>query len=215
MGVELSPSVLAQTADQFRQRLQRARRLSSHIHLDIMDGLFVPSTSVSIRTLSNTPLPKHVTIHAMVNHPERYWQLFSQTRPDRVFLHAELGEQLLPTIAFLRSIGTHVGLALQPKSPVRVVDRLAHVADQLLVMAVDPGYYHGRYHRHMLTRVSALHKKYPRKRIVVDGHMDTITIPRYIAAGARGIVVGSAVMLQSNPIVAWKALKKAARTLKK
>ncbi len=213
MAVELSPSVLATTPKQFRERLKLAHKLSKHIHIDIMDGVFVKTKSIGIGAMQKITVPKNSSIHAMVAHPENYLEVFTTYKPRRVFLQAELKTALPPVIQQLHKLRISVGIAISPKTRLSPVQKFLNLGDQVLILTVDPGHYHGRYHQQMIRRVQQLRKIMPKTPIVVDGHIDTDTLPAYAKAGANGAVVGSAVMLNDHPAQSWRELSNLAKRL--
>lgn len=212
MGVELIPSVLATTSRQLHQRLWIARQLSRHIHLDIMDGVFVTTKSISLRQVLSLEMPRIVDVHIMVVRPTMYLRELLKLQPRRIFVHIEVPvKELLAFIAVMKSHRIEVGLAINPQTSLNKLEHAATKVRHLLVMGVKPGTYHSRFITTTPKRIVQIRKKFPKIVIVCDGGVSSITITKLQAAGIDQAVVGSAVMLSDHPEEAWKKLKQLCR----
>lgn len=204
MAVELIPSVLATTTPQLRRRLQVAQRLSPVIHVDLMDGRFVRRRSVSLRSWQRQALRSRLEIHAMVKDVSAIMDDLLKLQPRRVYVHVELGRRLRPIMAALRSHHVRIGVAINPGTATSAVVPYLAAADTILVMSVHPGRYGAPFLPRMVQRIAQLHRRYPTKTIACDGGMNVETIPRVIQAGAQRIIVGSDVVLNRHPQLAWR-----------
>lgn len=207
MGVELIPSITATTAKQLRRLAARAQALSTIVHLDIMDGKFVPTKSPGVNQLAAANWKRKIEIHAMVNNAVSLSPLLDVLKPRRVYLHVECGASWLPFIARLRTRKIECGLAIKPHTPLRMLKPYVRYAKSILLLAVQPGRYHAPLQPHTYTRIKKVHEFWPPKTIVVDGSMNEQTIRRAIRAGAKRIIVGSAVMLGEHPQIQWRKLR--------
>lgn len=207
MSVELIPSITVTTPKQLGRFALRAQALSTIVHLDIMDGKFVPTKSVGVLQLARVHWKKAVEVHAMVKDAAKLWPIIDAIKPQRVYLQVELGTALFPLINVLRSRKIECGLAIKPKTPIRKLKHYTHFAKSILVLAVQPGRYHAPLQPQVFSRVRKINRSWPRKTIVVDGSMNEATINRAIRAGAKRIIVGSAVMLNDHPRAAWNKLR--------
>lgn len=206
MAVELIPAVLAITSTELKLRTQVAQKLSPIIHLDVMDGKFVPTTSVSLKAIEKIPWKRKVEIHAMVKNPITLLSLLDSIKPRRVYLHVELGTALLPMIAVLRSRKIELGLAINPRTSIKALEQFTPYAKSILVMSVQPGKYQAPLWSGVFLRIRTLRRRWPKMTLAVDGSMKQSTIPRAIRAGAQRLIVGSSVMLDEHPAAAWKKL---------
>lgn len=207
MGVELFPAVLATTPTELKSRIYLAQKLSATIHLDVMDGKFVSTKSVSVKTLQSMAWKGKVEIHAMVKNPITLLPLLDTIKPRRVYLHVELGATLLPMIAVLRSRKIELGLALNPRTTITALEQFIPYAKSILVMSVQPGKYHAPLWPGAFSRIGTLRRRWPKLTISCDGSMNSSTIPKAMKAGAQRLIVGSSVMLDGNPEGAWKKLQ--------
>jgi len=207
MLVELFPAVLATTLAELKSRTHLAQKLSPTIHLDVMDGKFVSTKSVSIKTLQDMAWKGKVEIHAMVKNPTTLLPLLDSIKPRRVYLHVELGAALLPMIAVLRSRKIELGLAINPQTSITALEQFIPYAKSILVLSVHPGKYHAPLWPGAFSRIRTLRRRWPKLVIGADGSMNQSTIARAMKAGAQRLIVGSNVMLDEHPELAWKKLQ--------
>lgn len=207
MGVDLIPAVLATNPRQLRRRLTIARRCSRTIHLDIMDGQFVRTRSIPVARYRSLFRGFRIELHLMVRSLDPYWDTILTLRPHRVYLHLERKTTLVDDIRRLRLLGIEAGIAINPTTPLHTLTSVRPLVRHLLIMGVHPGRYHAPYITSTVRRIATLHRRWPRLRLACDGGMSTATIPGVIEAGARQVVVGSAVMLGRDPDAAWRRLR--------
>lgn len=211
MAVEIIPSVLARRLDQFRVRLALAERVSHRVHVDVMDGKFVPTRSVTPEALVRFPWRQPVELHLMVKEPERWLEVAMPKAIGEVIIPVELGPRLRYCIALFRSNGKKISLAINPTTPLsRLWPWLEHVK-QVHVMTVRPGRYHAAFIPAMIDRVAELHVQAPRLRITCDGGVTPKTIGRLVQAGARRMIVGSYLQNAEHPRRAWHDLQMASQ----
>jgi ribulose-phosphate 3-epimerase len=207
MSVELVPSITATTVKQLRRLALLAEKLSSLVHLDVMDGKFVPTKSVGVKQLAIIPWQRQVEIHAMVNDAAKLLPIIDIVKPKRVYLQIERGEKLFPIFSILRSKKIECGLAIKPRTYLQRLKPYARYAKAILVLGVQPGGYQATLEPLAFSRIRKLHRQWPRITIVADGSMSEQTIHRAIQAGAKRIIIGSAVMLSKHPETEWDKLR--------
>lgn len=212
MAVELIPSITATTASQLRRGAKLAQHISPVIHLDVMDGKFVPTRSVGLSTLAGISWKRKIEVHAMVKDPASLMSLLGIVKPRRVYLHVELGAAVLSFAALLRSRQIEFGLAINPATTIDLLQPYVRYAKSVLVLAVNPGRYHAPFKVGTIQRIRMIHRRWPRLMIACDGGMNNRTITNIIRAGAKRIIVGSAVMLSNNPLREWKKLRALTRS---
>jgi ribulose-phosphate 3-epimerase len=167
------------------------------LHLDIMDGHFVPNLTFgpfvceAIRRCTELPLDAHL----MISRPDRYLEAFAAAGIDALTIHVEADAEVAPTLAEIARLGVKKGLSLNPKTPLdAVIDHLAEI-DLLLVMSVQPGFSGQKFDRSAVRKIAELDDLRRRNRyryaISVDGGIDDSTAPEVLAAGADILVSGS------------------------
>lgn len=208
MAIELVPAVLAVNRRQFTSRLARARHLSPHIHLDLMDGHFVPTRSVDLARQAVPSTRCSVEIHAMVDSVGALVGPVLRWHPRRVFVHVELGDRLWPLIAFLRSQRIAVGLAINPTTRPAACQPFVAKVDALMVMGVKPGRYQAPYQPLILRKIAAIHRRWPKLKISCDGGMNPLTVAGVVRAGAKRLIIGSDVILNPRPQMEWRLLQR-------
>lgn len=207
MSVELVPSITVTTVKQLRRFVLLAQKLSPIVHLDLMDGKFVTTKSVGVKQLAEINWKRTVEIHAMVNDATKLLPIIKIVKPKRVYLQIERAEKLLPIFTILRSKRIECGLAIKPNTPLQRLKPYIRYAKSILVLAVQPGRYRTPLQPQTFSRIKKLHRQWPRMTIVADGSMNENTIKRAILAGAKRIIVGSAVMLNEHPHAEWRQLR--------
>lgn len=199
-AVKLAPSILSADFARLGEQLAEAEAAGADwLHLDVMDGRFVPNLSfgppivAACRRASTLPLD----VHLMMLEPERYVGAFAEAGASSLTVHAEVSPHLHRTLAQIREAGMNAGLALNPLTPLAVAEAALPYLDVLLVMSVNPGFGGQRFIEGSLARLRQLARwrdeRNPECLISVDGGIDVETAPRAVAAGAEVLVAGSAV----------------------
>lgn len=170
------------------------------LHLDVMDGHFVPNLTygmpivAGIRKLTKLP----IDVHLMIAQPSKYVSQFVDAGADCLTIHAEIEEDLTEVLESIRSSGVSSGLALNPETPLQMVDRVLPLCDLLLIMSVNAGFGGQSFNPVALEKLKAVKEKSLDLLLEVDGGVNTQTIGRCYAAGAHLFVVGSAIFGQDD-----------------
>jgi len=187
------------------------------IHVDVMDGHFVPNISIgtpvvaSLRKVTELPLETHL----MIEEPIRYLEAFVQAGSDSLLVHVEGQVDLHRTVQAAKDLGVRVGVVINPATPADAVDAILEEVDQVLVMTVDPGFGGQALIPSTIAKVGEIRKKLDLAgseiELSVDGGIGSATAGAAVAAGARVLVVGSAIFRGQKSIAAEvEALKTAA-----
>ncbi|MGH7996914.1 MAG: ribulose-phosphate 3-epimerase [Opitutaceae bacterium] len=203
----LAPSLLAgDHAHLAASAAEAARTGGSWLHLDIMDGHFVPNLSFGPETLAalrRAGAPQFFDTHLMLDQPHRYIEAFARAGADRITIHIEPDYDHSGTLAQIRRSGKHPGIALNPDTPASAIDPLLAQVDLVLAMTVEPGFGGQPFRRDVLPKIAAIDLlRRERKlsfRIEVDGGIDLATARECRAAGADTFVVGTAFFKAPDP----------------
>ena len=198
--VKIAPSILAADFADLGTAIRAAEAAGAdYIHVDVMDGHFVPNLTVgppvvaAIRRVARCPLD----VHLMIEAPERYLADFAKAGADIITVHVETCPHLHRTVQQIRELGVRPGVTLNPATSLETVREILPFVDQVLVMTVNPGFGGQNYIPTMtekIARLAALIRETGRDiAIEVDGGIDAATTPEVVAAGARVLVAGTAV----------------------
>lgn len=196
----LSPSILAADFKQLGDEIKKADKAGAgYIHIDVMDGDFVPSISFGMPVISSirSVTAKVFDVHLMISDPERYIEDFAACGADLITVHAEACRDLDHTIQKIKKLGKKAGIALNPATPLSVLDYVLEKVDMVLIMTVNPGFGGQKYIESCTLKIARLRKLITERKlnvdIQVDGGIDRHTVRTVLDAGANVIVAGSAV----------------------
>ena len=199
-AVKLAPSILAADFARLGQQVTEAEHAGAdRIHVDVMDGHFVPNLSMgpaivqSIRRVTQLPLE----IHLMISDPDFFLDDFAAAGSDSFLVHWEGNHNLHRTVQRIRALGKRAGVAINPATGAGVLEEIVRDLDQVLVMTVDPGFGHQEFVRTTLPKIGQvcelIERLKPGCAVEVDGGIDVTTAPLVARAGATVLVAGSAV----------------------
>ncbi|MBX3185959.1 MAG: ribulose-phosphate 3-epimerase [Labilithrix sp.] len=183
------------------------------LHVDVMDGRFVPNITIgppvvkALRRVTKLPLD----VHLMIVEPERYLDAFAEAGADTITVHVEACVHLHRALSHVRSLGKRAGVTLNPSTNEDTLRYVLDVADQILVMSVNPGFGGQTFIPEMLTKVAAIRKMIDDSGrsidLEIDGGITKETAPAAIAAGARVLVAGNAVFNSGDYAAAIAAIR--------
>jgi len=185
------------------------------IHVDIMDGHFVPPITIGPAVAGSIADQVHeaggaLDVHLMIAEPDRHIEAFAEAGADSITFHAEATPHANRTLAAIRELGCCAGVAINPGTPVEAVSELRGLADLVLCMTVNPGWGGQAFIESSPDKVARLKPLVGEARIEVDGGVDTATAAAVASAGASLFVAGSAVFGASDPAAAYTAIAAAA-----
>jgi ribulose-phosphate 3-epimerase len=214
--VEIAPSILSADFTRLGEEIATVERGgASVIHVDVMDGHFVPNITVGlpvVRALKQaTQLP--LDTHLMITEPGIYAEQFVEAGAAMVSVHVEADPHINRTLTGIRKKGALAGVAINPATPLVALEEALPFADFILLMSVNPGFGGQKFIQTSLDKVRRLRRTIDERglqtRIEIDGGIDRHNIAAIAAAGAEIIVAGSAIFNQSDPAQAVRELREA------
>ena len=200
----LSPSILSADFWKLGEQIQEAHQAGAqYMHIDVMDGIFVPSISYGMPVIKSIRKNTDVffDVHIMITEPERYAAEFVDCGADLVTFHVEATKKVQETIDSIRGKGAKVGISIKPGTPVSAVEPWLEQVDMVLVMTVEPGFGGQKYIDYCTEKVEQVRKMICEKGlnvdVQVDGGITLDNVRMVLDAGANVIVAGSSVFKNS------------------
>jgi ribulose-phosphate 3-epimerase len=202
---KIAPSILSADFTRLGQEITSVVEAGAdYIHIDVMDGHFVPNLTIgplvvkAVKPVSNVPLD----VHLMISRPDLYIEEFVKAGADIISVHAESTAHLHRTLGHIRSCGARAAVALNPGTPICVLDHLLTQLDMVLIMSVNPGFEAQKFIPEMIPKIKSLREKIDKSglniEIEVDGGVNHETIESVSCAGADVFVAGSAIYHSEN-----------------
>ena len=217
MSVLIAPSILSADFAALGSAIEAVERGGADlIHVDVMDGHFVPNITIgppvvkSIKRVAKVPLD----VHLMIEEPDRYLEAFAAAGAAMLSVHVEVLPHLHRTVQAIKALGLKAGVVLNPSTPVGALEEIAGDVDFVLVMSVNPGFGGQTFIPRSEPKVRDVRALLDRvgnpAPVEIDGGIDLHNVARVVSAGARMIVSGSAVFSTPDPERATRELKEAA-----
>ncbi len=214
--IKIAPSILSADFAALGAECADVERAGAELlHVDVMDGMFVPNISLGIPVIKSLrkATEMFLDVHLMIEQPVRYAEAFCKAGADLVNFHVESDteENILHAIELVRAQGKKVGVTLKPKTPAEAVLPYLGLVDLILIMTVEPGFGGQRFMADMLPKIrrvrALVDEKAPGTEIEVDGGIDASTAPLVTEAGATVLVAGSAVFGKPDRAAAIREIR--------
>jgi len=205
------PSVLTKDQEDLERRIRILEPLVEVIQIDIMDGEFVPNTSVEVGDVQKVAPRTPMEIHLMVKHPMEYVQPFADIGAFRIIFHVESDDDAADVIKEIRKLNMEPGIALNPPTPVEEIKPFLDSVDVVLVMGVNPGFQGQKFIPEVLSKVQAVKQIRPELVVEVDGGVNAETAPALVAADVDILNVGSYLFKQPPVEDNWETMQRIAR----
>jgi len=207
--VKLAPSILSADFARLGEQVAEAERAGAdRIHIDVMDGHFVPNIAIgapivqSLRRVTSLPLETHL----MISNADFFLDEFAEAGSHYFLVHWEGNNNLHRTVQRIRALGKRAGVVINPATPAAVLEEILPDVDQVLVMTVNPGFGHQRFLPSTLSKIrrvsQMIEQMNPECELEVDGGIDEATAPMAVAAGANVLVAGTSVFGAGKDVTA-------------
>ncbi|HEX2442389.1 MAG TPA: ribulose-phosphate 3-epimerase [Vicinamibacterales bacterium] len=217
--IRIAPSILSADFAALGDAIRAVERGGADlIHVDVMDGHFVPNITIgppvvrALKRIASVPLD----VHLMIMDPDRYIGAFAEAGASMISVHVEVLPHLHRTITLIRSLGVKAGVVLNPSTPPGAISEIAADVDYVLVMSVNPGFGGQTFIPRSESKIRAvrtlLDQAGSRAPVEVDGGVDQTNAARLVSAGASILVAGNAIFGAGDPAAATRALREAAET---
>lgn len=214
MDIKISPSMLASDFANLEAELKKCENAGAElIHLDVMDGHFVPNITIgapvikALKSVCGVPFD----VHLMISEPLKYIEDFAEAGADIISFHIESESDTRKTIDKIIACGCRAALAVKPNTDIDAVYPFLDKLSMVLVMTVEPGFGGQSFMENMMPKIRRLRKDCPDLDIQVDGGINAETVKICAEAGANVFVAGSAVFKSENPAETISLLKRNAR----
>jgi ribulose-phosphate 3-epimerase len=214
MSVIIAPSILSADLGNLQSEIEMINDSTADwIHFDVMDGVFVPNISFGMPVCSaiNQYAKKPLDVHLMIEHPEKYLKDFQKAGANSISVHYEACVHLHRTIQEIKALGCKASVAINPHTPVHLLEDILQELDMVLVMSVNPGFSGQSFITHTYQKVNVLKnlilQKGAKTLIEVDGGVNNQNAPELLKAGADVLVSASYIFGASDPKATIDQLK--------
>jgi ribulose-phosphate 3-epimerase len=210
----LSPSILTANFANLQKDIEMLNQSEADwMHVDVMDGVFVPNISFGFAVIKSIKqyAQKPLDVHLMIVDPDRYLEEFKNAGADNITVHYEACTHLNRTVNKIKELGCKAGVAINPHTPVALLDDIIEYLDMVLIMSVNPGFGAQKFINNTYKKIADLKKlsqsRNPGLYIEIDGGVDQSNAAQLINTGANVLVAGNAVFSSDNPVATISKLK--------
>jgi ribulose-phosphate 3-epimerase len=208
-AVKLAPSILAADFARLGEQVAQAEQAGAdRIHIDVMDGHFVPNISMGAPIVQSLRRVTHLALetHLMISDPDFFLEEFVAAGSDSFLVHFEGNANLHRTVQRIKALGKRAGVVINPATSAIVLEEILQDVDQVLVMTVDPGFGHQHFLPTTLPKIRQIchmvQQMKPGCDVEVDGGIDAATAPLAVRAGANVLVAGSSIFAEAEGVAA-------------
>jgi ribulose-phosphate 3-epimerase len=205
--IRIIPAILTDDPQVLKDMLQQSSTFTDYVQVDIMDGKFVPSRSITWQQISGISININWEAHLMVENPEEVLEHFKEAGASKAIFHYEATPNPSQVISKARKMGLKVGIAVNPETQVERILPLTGELDSVLFLAVHPGFYGAKFIPEVLDKITELRKARPNLQIGIDGGIKESNVVQIAKSGVDEICVGSAIFMQPKPGESYRKLE--------
>ncbi len=203
--MKVVPAILTEKFDDFQNMVNIARGFTDYVQVDLMDGVFVPSKSISLEVLKGWERPLDIEAHLMVKDPNECLEILKSIGTQKVIFHFEADPDPGKVISNVKGMGMEVGLAVNPGTTIPEFEFLVPRVDSLLFLSVNPGFYGSPFIPEVLDEIRRFRTRFPSAVIGLDGGISLDNIREVKESGVDYACVGSRILLQPDPKESYEA----------
>ena len=200
------PALLTDKREKLTAMIDLCRVFTDYVQIDIMDGEFVPSRSITMEDLKSCSLKIGCEAHLMVVNPFLWLETFKKLGAKRIIYHYEIKQNHDKLISSIQDMGMEAGIALNPSTAVEQLNPFLEKIDAVLFMSVNPGFYGAPFIPGVLDKIKDFKSNHPKVQVEIDGGIKFDNVQKVAEAGVDGICVGSAILKSGDPSQAYKRL---------
>lgn len=211
--IKIAPSLLAADVSRMGEEVKKIERLCDMLHVDVMDGHFVPNISFGVPVVAGMRKVSDIIfdVHLMIERPLKYIEKFAGAGADIITVHIEAPDNAAECIRLIKSLGKKAGIALNPDTPPKAIEHLAKEVDMVLQMTVFPGFGGQSMEKQALANIPVIREMIGRdKDLQVDGGIYAENCAELVSLGANVIVSGTGIFRQPDSAAAAKEIKRSA-----
>jgi ribulose-phosphate 3-epimerase len=208
MKIKIASSILSADFGDLNDEIKKVEPYVDAIHVDIMDGHFVPNMTFGAPVVAKMKSKKPLHAHLMIDNPDKFIADFAKAGVEMIIVHSEACKNLKATILKIKKLKVKAGVSIKPKTKVSAIKNVLNIVDEVLVMTVEPGFGGQEFMKSMLPKIKELRKLKPNLDIAVDGGVSDKTAKLAIAAGANVLAAGSYIFKAKDKKKVVMSLKK-------
>lgn len=212
MAAEICPTILAGSLEEYRQQIERVASFAARVHIDLADGIFAPTKTVSIDQ-SWWPGGVRADLHVMYKEPFKHTKLLLELQPQLIIVHAEADGDFIAFAETAHAHGVEVGVALKPETMPSMIEPALQWIDHVLIFSGHLGHFGGQANTHLLTKALFLHRLKPSLEIGWDGGINNQNAHVIAAGGVEVLNVGGFIQHAANPGGAYQTLEQLIATI--
>jgi ribulose-phosphate 3-epimerase len=210
-SIRVIPAILTNDPEALKKMLNQAEKYTDYVQIDIMDGKFVPSTSITWEHLAAIRTKINWEVHLMVENPETQFEYYQKAGAKKAIFHFEAAAEPENIISAAHKLNMLAGMAVNPETPVSKILDFTGQLDSVLFLSVHPGFYGAKFIPEVMDKIVELRRERPALRIGIDGGVKETNIAQIARSGVNEICVGSAILTQPAPGEAYRRLLALAR----